>query len=156
MRCDSEGCRSCRREPRPRCFRWKHSFISASQRFSLSSITIAHPGVVESLASDLHHQRLAGFGAGKVHIWRLDDSEPRNDCVATLADNNDMLLSPSPSPSSSLTSRLAMTCPCPHPQCTQPASPVDPNEPNAKVKFLAAEALRSVGGLLWTRTVITS
>lgn len=29
-----------------------------------------------------------------------------------------------------------------------PTGLVDPNEPNAKVKFLAAEALRGVGGLL--------
>ena len=29
-----------------------------------------------------------------------------------------------------------------------PTGLVDPNEPDAKVKFLAAEALRGVGGLL--------
>ena len=33
-----------------------------------------------------------------------------------------------------------------------PTGLVDPNEPNAKVKFLAAEALRGVGGLLLDNT----
>jgi succinate dehydrogenase/fumarate reductase flavoprotein subunit len=33
-----------------------------------------------------------------------------------------------------------------------PTGLVDPNEPNAKVKFLAAEALRGVGGLLFDNT----
>ena len=56
-----------------------------SSLFSFSSIAIAHPSAVESLASDLHYRRPANFGAGEVCIWRLDDSKPRNDCVATLA-----------------------------------------------------------------------
>lgn len=35
-------------------------------------------------------------------------------------------------------------------ECVQvhPTGLVDPKEPNAKVKFLAAEALRGVGGLM--------